>query len=222
VKEQGGNLLRLVSGCHDTQAEHYDQEVRKNLDDYIRENYFAILDRAIEYAEFSAGMSVLDIGVGTGLLTERMPEGLELFGIDISRKMLDKLQEKALPIKLFTGGFLDIPFPRATFDRVVSTFALHHLTPEEKASALREMDRVLKPNGRLVVGDFMVENDRQHQELIQRFRAEGRIDMLRELSAEHFLNIEAEAVDLLHSLGYHIEWERGSTLSWIMRATRAR
>ncbi|AZR73638.1 hypothetical protein BBF96_09710 [Anoxybacter fermentans] len=206
-------------GCHDSQAENYDEMVRSNINDYIRENYFEILDRVIELADFKQGMKVLEIGIGTGLLTERMPEGLKIFGIDISEKMMEKVREKKLSVQLTKGSFCDIPFSDNSFDRILSTFAFHHLTPEEKEIAFVEMDRVLRPQGCIVIGDFMFENDEQKNKLIERFINEDRTDMLEEFEDEYFTNIE-DAISNLERLGYEVGYERGSTISWILKAVK--
>ncbi|MCL5124787.1 MAG: class I SAM-dependent methyltransferase [Deltaproteobacteria bacterium] len=216
IREIPSGLL-ASRGCHDAQAEHYEEEVRAGLNDYIRENYFAILDRVIELAEIGEDMTVLDIGIGTGLLSERVPGGANLHGIDISPKMLEKVREKGLPVKLVEGSFLAIPYPDQTFDRIISTFAFHHLTPMEKVLGFKEMDRVLKPKGRIVIGDLMVENARQMDELRQRFVREGRTDLLEELEDEYFTDLEL-ATQTLASLGYETAWERGSVLSLILSA----
>ena len=167
-----------------------------------------------------SGPRVLDIGIGTGLLAERMPKGLNLYGIDISPKMMAKICAKGLPVKLKMGSFLDIPYPDGHFDAIVSTFAFHHLTPEEKERAYLEMHRVLSPGGLLIIADFMFENDAQAAKLAERFRAEGRLDMLEEFEEECFTYIDS-ATASLQSLGYIVQHERGSTLSWIVWASRA-
>lgn len=204
-------------GCHDSEAETYEQEVRAGLSDYLRENYFAILDRVVKLAEIRDGMTVLDIGVGTGLLSERVPPGARRYGIDISPKMLEKAREKGLPVELAEGSFLAIPYPDLTFDRVISTFAFHHLTPQEKDLGLQEMRRVLKPEGRIVIGDLMVENPAQMDQIRTRFVREGRTDLLVELKDEYFTVLESATLTL-RSLGFDTAWERGSLLSWILSA----
>lgn len=219
ISEIPAFLLEAI-GNHDAQADNYEEQVRSDLDDYIRENYFLILDRVIELAQFAEGMRVLDIGIGTGLLTERLPAGLKLFGIDISPKMMEKLAQKKLSVELASGSFTNIPYADDTFERIISTFAFHHLTPDEKEVAFQEIDRVLKPGGYLVIGDFMFLDQEQRTSLIEKFSLEGRDDMLQELEEEHFTMI-ADAKASLSSLGYSVESEQGSTISWILRAKKA-
>lgn len=218
-----GPHVRRINGCHDSQADSYDLLVEAKDGDYIRENYFAILDRVVNLLPPippESSPRVLDIGIGTGLLTQRMPEGLSLFGIDISPRMMDKVREKGLRVELRAGSFLDIPYPDAYFDGIVSTFAFHHLVPEEKEEAYLEMNRVLKPGGFIIIADFMFENEKHAAELADHFRSEGRTDMLEEFEEESFTYIDC-AASSLGALGYTLEYERGSTLSWIIKAQKS-
>jgi putative AdoMet-dependent methyltransferase len=206
-------------GCHDNQANRYDNCVRTNLGDYIRENYFDILDRIIRLSDLQTGVRILDIGVGTGLLTERLPSGVAVCGIDISEKMMLKIQKKRLDVELKYGSFLKIPYDSSSFDRVISSFAFHHVSDNKKEQAFCEMNRVLHKNGKIIIGDFMFENDLQKEALIRKFEKEKRSDMLDEMKEEHFTNIEI-ASKWLTRLGYDISCERASTLSWILIAKR--
>ena len=206
-------------GCHNTQADIYDSIVQLNLNGYIRENYFEILDRVIEASKIKEEMSVLDIGVGTGLLWERISVKLNIFGMDISEKMLNKIQQKRLPVQVIIGDFLNIPFLNNSFDRIISTFAFHHLTFEEKEQAFLEMDRVLKPCGIIVIGDFMFENEARKDDLLKKFSDEECTDMLKEFEDEYYTNIE-ETKKFLCPLGYKVDCEKGSTISWILKSVK--
>ncbi|MEJ2306652.1 MAG: class I SAM-dependent methyltransferase [candidate division WOR-3 bacterium] len=206
---------------HNNQAKQYDKEISKDLNDYLRENYFQTLDRVTALAEINKGMKVLDIGVGTGLLTERLPKGSLNFGIDISEKMLKKAEGKNLPIKLVKGNFLNIPFKNNKIHRIISTFALHHLSPIEKQKAFKEMDRVLLGDGIIVIGDFMFKDENQKNEVIKKFKEENRNDMLLELEDEYFMNIR-KIEKYLNGLSYNVTYERASVLSWIFKAKKCR
>ncbi|MQA83343.1 MAG: methyltransferase domain-containing protein [Streptosporangiales bacterium] len=52
------------------------------------------------------------------------------------------------------GAIEEAGFPPASFDRVLTSLVLHHLTTEEKVSALRTVRRLLRPNGELHVADI--------------------------------------------------------------------
>jgi len=205
---------------HDHLADVYDEQIRNHLGHYIRENYFEILDRVTEMMTGpSQGRRVLDIGIGTGLLSERLPSELDTHGIDTSVKMMDRLRDKGLNVSLRKGHFLNIPHRDSMFDCVVSTFALHHVPAALQIPAYSEMVRVLKPVGQILIADFMTENERQRGDLIERFKREDRKDMLMELEDEHFTDISS-IKSHLEATGFRVTYERGSVLSWILCANR--
>ena len=116
--------------------------------------------RLVDLAGIKAGDRVLDVGTGAGVVAraaaERAGAAGRVMGIDISPKMVAHARERAAAQGL--GGRLEyrvmdaenLDLDAAAFDVVVSLFALLHLpTP---LRALTEMRRVLRPEGRLVVG----------------------------------------------------------------------
>jgi ubiquinone/menaquinone biosynthesis C-methylase UbiE len=101
-----------------------------------------------ELLDLHPGARVLDAGGGTGrVATLLQPLVGELVLIDQSIQMLRKAQGKGLdPLR---GDVTRLPFPDASFDRVVVVDALHHfVNPQD---SIRDMLRVLKPGGRLVI-----------------------------------------------------------------------
>jgi ubiquinone/menaquinone biosynthesis C-methylase UbiE len=104
---------------------------------------------------------ILEIGCGTGNLTiliKRLYPGAEVVGIDPDPKALARAQRKAgreaLSVQLHRGFAEELPYPNASFDRVLSALMFHHLGPEEKEKTLDEARRVLKPGGSLHLVDF--------------------------------------------------------------------
>ncbi len=101
-------------------------------------------------------MAVLDVGCGTGTqLAQYQKSGCQLFGIDMSTAMLDvartKLGEQA---ELYLGDAAHMPYEDNTFDLVLSTLALHEMSPNLRSAILQEIKRVLKKDGRVLVIDF--------------------------------------------------------------------
>jgi len=118
------------------------------------------LSSAFALAEVKPGMVVLDVGCGRGeILRHAAQLGADAYGIDyapvaveMSRRVVDPL-DGVVPGK--TGVYLadakTLPFPTASFDRVLMFDVVEHLHPWELDQALKEVRRVLKPDGRFIV-----------------------------------------------------------------------
>jgi ubiquinone/menaquinone biosynthesis C-methylase UbiE len=105
------------------------------------------------------GDRVVDVGCGTGYLTRRtalaVGEAGTVTGVDPSPEMLAVARRLAPPTCTFTeAGGERLPFADGSADRVVSCLAFHHIPPDLRADAVREMHRVLRPGGRLLIADF--------------------------------------------------------------------
>jgi ubiquinone/menaquinone biosynthesis C-methylase UbiE len=103
--------------------------------------------------------TVLEIGCGTGSLTVRLAHALmttSITGLDPDGDVLSRARAKnpARQIAWLEGSATALPLPDQSFDRVVASLVLHHLTDTEKRSALAEAYRVLRPGGRLHVADW--------------------------------------------------------------------
>ena len=115
-------------------------------------------------SQYSFKGKVLDVGCGTGDLLLMLDEKrrnkkamLNLCGIDISRKMLEKAKKNlGSKAKVQYGDVENIPFKANYFDVVTSTEAFHHYEKAQKA--ISEMHRVLKKNGLLFLADISIAN----------------------------------------------------------------
>lgn len=108
--------------------------------------------------------SVLDLGCGSGQLISRIAMAnpkIRFTAIDLSENMLNRAQlhfseQHISNVKLASQDMTDLrDFASASFDAVISSLAFHHL-PNERSleSCFREIQRVLKPGGRVVLFDY--------------------------------------------------------------------
>jgi ubiquinone/menaquinone biosynthesis C-methylase UbiE len=115
----------------------------------------------IEQAQIQPGQRILDLGCGTGSLVAALKgavPGAEVIGLDPDPLALERARRKcaraAVAVR-FDRGFSDeLPYAAGSFERVLSSFMLHHLGTEEKRRTLAEVRRVLRPGGSLHLLDF--------------------------------------------------------------------
>ncbi|GAB2613728.1 demethylmenaquinone methyltransferase [Paractinoplanes abujensis] len=99
------------------------------------------------------GERVLDVGAGTGISTEELGRsGAFAVGADLSTGMLRAGRRVRAEVPLVAGDALKLPFADETFDAVTISFALRNVVEVE--GALRELARVTRPGGRLVICEF--------------------------------------------------------------------
>ncbi len=109
---------------------------------------------AIEQLVLQRGDCVLEVGIGTGLNLPLYPATCRLTGIDLSQEMLDKAVERvqtlAMPnVILKVMDATSLSFGDNEFDKVVATYTISAVP--DPVAVLREMRRVVKPGGILVI-----------------------------------------------------------------------
>jgi ubiquinone/menaquinone biosynthesis C-methylase UbiE len=116
------------------------------------------LNRIVRWAEAGPDDTVLDVACGPGLLVCAFARvALHATGVDMTPAMLEQArktqQEQGLKnVSWQQGDVYALPFAEARFSIVSSRFAFHHL--QDPLAALKEMKRMCKPGGRIVVADM--------------------------------------------------------------------
>jgi ubiquinone/menaquinone biosynthesis C-methylase UbiE len=133
----------------DRVATQWDQMWKSFFPDSVREVAFAT-------ANVQAGKRAADIGAGTGFLTEGLVQkGLKVIAVDQSEAMIKEMKIKfkefdAIDYRI--GEAENLPIQDETVDYVFANMYLHHV--EAPPSALKEMVRVLKKEGKVVITDL--------------------------------------------------------------------
>ncbi|UCD37621.1 MAG: class I SAM-dependent methyltransferase [Fidelibacterota bacterium] len=103
-----------------------------------------------------AGLSVLDVGCGTGTHLDLYQQaGCQVYGIDSSPAMLEMARQKlGQHATLDLGDASQLPYPDGTFDLVMITLTLHEMLPATRTAVLSEIQRVIKKSGRILIIDY--------------------------------------------------------------------
>ena len=149
----------LNSRGFDLWADGYDKSVSlsEEADEYPFAGYKKVLGTIYSVIRSGSGKRILDVGFGTGILSKKLyDEGYLIYGVDFSKKMIDLSKEKMPDATLIQYDFsqgLPICLRGETFDAIVCTYAIHHLSDSQKIKFIRELLACLSAGGKVLIGD---------------------------------------------------------------------
>jgi len=126
--------------------------------DNLRKGFFseAVREKAFAVAGVEPGRLAADIGAGAGFVTEGLlKRGLRIIAVDRSEAMLAEMKKRfgeGGAVEYRIGEAESLPLEDSSADYVFANMFLHHV--DSPPAAIREMARILKPGGRLVITDL--------------------------------------------------------------------
>lgn len=143
----------------DLWADGYDLAVGLSDEEntYPFAGYKEILGSIFQTIMEKPGAVVLDVGFGTGTLTTKLFEnGCTVYGQDFSKRMIELASEKMPGAHLYQGDFsqgLVEALQSRSYDFIVATYSLHHLTDDQKVRFLQSLLERLNEDGKILIGD---------------------------------------------------------------------
>jgi tRNA (cmo5U34)-methyltransferase len=154
-------------------------------------NRSKMVEIALEVLPFESDARLvgLDLGIGTGYFTRRFLDAFpqaEIHAVDGAKTMVDlartRLGSQGRQVSFHVGDFRDLGqllTGTKSFDVVFSSYALHHLTRDEKTSVVREATTLLRPGGWFVNGDIVAADTPGAEKRIQEIRVRGIVERAR-------------------------------------------
>ncbi len=190
-----------------TRVDGYDKHMRINVASF--EKIYTTIATPITCSY--EPLKILDLGCGTGLeldaVFQKTPNAL-ITGIDLSKEMLCKLEEKYVSKKpqlsLIVGSYLETPFPELTYDFVLSVMTLHHLTRSEKSRIYDKIHKTLKKGGIYIEGDYVV-NPLEAEKRFQQYNIIKETYKIEDMHNYHVdIPFTKQAqIELFHKAGFH-------------------
>jgi len=189
----------------DKWAGNYDESITLYLDKFPFHGYYDLLALCQSLVNPEPGFKVLDVGIGTGLLSQELyKQGCSISGVDFSEEMLGKAESK-MP----NGNFHKVDVARdrlgilneQQFDRIISSYFFHHLDHEQKVSFLAQaIEKNLCENGKIIIADVGFETRSDYEKAHEKYKDSWDED-------EHYLCGE-EIVSTLSSEGIKMTYRQ--------------
>lgn len=202
----------------DDWAEFYDETTSGYDADY--KEVFEDYDRILQTVASKSKGTVLEFGVGTGNLTEKLLSlGRVVYGVEPSKVMREKTRARFHELRLYDGDFIQFPELPGRVDSIVSTYAFHHLTDDEKDLAIKIYSELLVDDGKIVFADtaYLDEKDREERHRI--VKDQGFEKLLEDLHREYYTTLDV-LKRLFQKNGFRVHFEKMNSYVWLMEAVK--
>ncbi len=202
----------------DEWSSSYDETV--SGDDQEYKEVFHKYDEILETVVQRSGNVVLEFGVGTGNLSEKLlKSGKTVIGIEPSKGMREKAVKRNPDLTLYDGDFLSFPQLHQKIDTVVSTYAFHHLTDDEKDTAIGQYSQLLKKDGKIVFADTVYLHEDDKKERHEKVKSQGYLNLLKDLQTEYYTTLGV-LEDIFKKYDFDVSFEKLNEYVWLMEAVK--
>ncbi|MBS4201464.1 class I SAM-dependent methyltransferase [Bacillus sp. FJAT-49732] len=204
----------------DEWSDSYDETVAGHDPEYneVFRNYLHILEEVVKKSKGNT----IEFGVGTGNLTQLLVKsGKRVCGIEPSAGMRKVAKQKLPEVKILQGDFLSFTHPFQFVDTIVSTYAFHHLTDDEKETAIRNYSSILGNDGKIVFADTLFEDENAKSNMILKAENSRFHRLANDLRTEYYTTIPVMK-DLFEQNDFTVTFTQKNDFVWIIEAKKRR
>jgi putative AdoMet-dependent methyltransferase len=205
--------MKWDSEHFDQWSDEYDDSIEPFVNKFPFIGYYETLAMVQKLSQPVDGLKVLDVGIGTGLLSAELAKaGGAVYGVDFSEKMLLKASGRIPGAKL---ARVDIArdhlgeFNGEKFDRIVSSYVFHHFDLKQKVAFFtRAIADNLSEGGRIIIGDIGFETLAAHEAAKEKWEEQWDFD-------EYYTQAD-EVVAALRDVGLEFSYSQISDCSGVL------
>lgn len=163
---------------------------------------------------------VIEFGIGTGNLTKKLlANRLDVTGIEPSKKMREIALQKLPNANIAKGNFLNFPPISEKVDTIVSSYAFHHLTDDEKEQAIRLYATLLNKGGKIVFGDTFFKDKQVREQAYKHAKKQQKHRLAEDLNTEFYTTLPVMK-SMLAAHHFSFTFDQMNDYVWIMEAVK--